>query len=305
MQRLTKDDRERGGVAVLVAVLMVPLLAFTGVVINIGSMLSEKQQLQNGADAAALAIAQDCAAAGACVADQTKTTADKYADENLPGARALPPDLSVSGAVTVTTVFDHQNLFASVLDADPKRTIPATATAKWGAPSRGTTMLPLTISECAVDDVAGKDQAIDPSWQCPEDGNLPGGFGWVDSDPGICGRTTAVGGTLTPTSNSGESLDGPCKTAFPALVDKVVLLPVYANSDLGGSNGVYHITRYAAFVLTGYRFPSLDPVGTLCHKQGCISGKFIEYVSLDDAWQYSPNDTPSGRLSVTIVALTG
>lgn len=303
MQRLTRNDRERGGVAVLVAVLMVPLLAFTGVAINIGSMLSEKQQLQNGADAAALAIAQDCAAS-ACGA--YATTAGLYANDNLPGAHAEVLDLNQSaGTVTVKTTIEHDILFASVLDADPKRTLPATATAKWGAPSRGTTLLPLMISECAVDDVAGKDQAIDPSWQCPEDGNLPGAFGWVDSDPGICGRSSAVGGTLTPTSNPGESLDGPCKTAFPALLGKVILLPVYPNSDLGGSNGVYHITRYAAFVLTGYRFPSLPIAGTLCKKQGCISGKFIEYVSLDDAWQYSSSDTASGPLSVTIVALTG
>ena len=58
MQRL-KD--ERGAVAVMVALLMVPLIAFAAIAIDVAAMWSERQQLQTAADAGALAIAQDCA----------------------------------------------------------------------------------------------------------------------------------------------------------------------------------------------------------------------------------------------------
>ena len=58
MQRL-KD--ERGAVAVMVALLIIPLIAFAAIAIDVAAMWSERQQLQTAADAGALAIAQDCA----------------------------------------------------------------------------------------------------------------------------------------------------------------------------------------------------------------------------------------------------
>ena len=63
MQRLRKD--ERGAVAIIVALVMVVLLGFAAIAVDISAMWAEKRQLQNGADAGALAIAQDCAK-GAC-----------------------------------------------------------------------------------------------------------------------------------------------------------------------------------------------------------------------------------------------
>ena len=63
MQRLRKD--ERGAVAIIVALLMVVLIGFAALAVDISAMWAEKRQLQNGADAGALAIAQECAK-GAC-----------------------------------------------------------------------------------------------------------------------------------------------------------------------------------------------------------------------------------------------
>jgi Flp pilus assembly protein TadG len=58
LQRL-KD--ERGAIGVVVALLMIPLMGFAAIAIDVSAMYAERPQLQNGADAAALAIAQDCA----------------------------------------------------------------------------------------------------------------------------------------------------------------------------------------------------------------------------------------------------
>lgn len=307
MQRLTqRTDGERGAVAVVVALLMVPLIGFAALAIDISSMWYQQQRLQVAADASALAIAQDCAHDASTCADTASSTAQQLTSQNFPGADIETPVIA-GGTVAVTTLKDNHNVFAPMLDEKfaQKTSLQATASAAWGSPSRGTTMLPLVISACAFEEVAGEKQAIDIARQCKQDGNLPGGFGWVDSDPGICGRTSAVGDTLTPASNQGASVDEVCQEALPGLVGTVVLLPVYEISDGGGSNGLYHITRYAAFMLTGYRFPGMPPTGTLCNKNKCIEGEFIKYVTLDDAFQYSPNDTASDPLSVTIVALTG
>lgn len=60
MRRLRNDD---GASAIVVAIVLpVVLLGMAALTLDIGSMYVQKRQLQNGADAAALAVARDCAA---------------------------------------------------------------------------------------------------------------------------------------------------------------------------------------------------------------------------------------------------
>ncbi len=66
MQRLKGDQ---GAVAVLVAIAMTALLGFGAIVIDIGQLYAERRQLQNGADAAALAVVLDCGSSSGCAAD--------------------------------------------------------------------------------------------------------------------------------------------------------------------------------------------------------------------------------------------
>ncbi len=56
-----EGNGERGAVSVLVAILMVVLLGFAALAVDIGVLYAERTQLRNGADAAAIAIAQKCA----------------------------------------------------------------------------------------------------------------------------------------------------------------------------------------------------------------------------------------------------
>jgi Flp pilus assembly protein TadG len=63
MRRLRSRGAERGAVAVLVAILFGSgvLLGMAALVVDVGGMYAEKAQLQNGADAGALAVATGCA----------------------------------------------------------------------------------------------------------------------------------------------------------------------------------------------------------------------------------------------------
>lgn len=306
MQRLTRNNRERGGVAVLVAVLMVPLLALTGVVINIGSMLSEKQQLQNGADAAALAIAQDCAAS-ACGADQNPT-AKQYANENLPGAQGTVKSLDQSsGTVTVKTTIEHHNLFASVLQAASQQQMRAEATAAWGAPSGGTAVLPLTFSlDCysGSTDVPSVTIYFTPNPPEPPC-SVPGGFGWLRTDDSnTCNLTTSTGDPVTLNSSPGNAMSQACKDAFKGELGQVVLLPVFDTADGQGSPATYHVYGYAAFVLTGYYFPANpNPLSMKkeCSQSDCIKGHFIEFVNPDKAFTYGAG---APNLGAEVVQLT-
>lgn len=62
---------ENGTVAVIVGIILANgvLLGLGAIVMDTGSLLSERRQLQNGADSTSLAVAQMCAASAGCAAD--------------------------------------------------------------------------------------------------------------------------------------------------------------------------------------------------------------------------------------------
>jgi Flp pilus assembly protein TadG len=90
--RLVRADGERGAVAVIVAVLMAGgvLLGMGAITVDAGQIYAERAQLQNGADAAALAVAQTCAkSAAACDVSAGSTgTAAVYAGKNAADGKA-------------------------------------------------------------------------------------------------------------------------------------------------------------------------------------------------------------------------
>ncbi len=59
-------DKERGAAGVLVAVMMLVLIGAGAMAVDVGQIYAERAQLQNAADAGALAVAQSCRKAGAC-----------------------------------------------------------------------------------------------------------------------------------------------------------------------------------------------------------------------------------------------
>lgn len=82
-RRLREDDR--GGVAVIVAALLGGgvLLGMLALVIDVGRLLEERRELQNGVDAAAASLAQACARKSPdCSAVSGPSVADAIADAN-------------------------------------------------------------------------------------------------------------------------------------------------------------------------------------------------------------------------------
>ncbi len=170
MRRVAGDD---GAVAVLVAILAVALFGFGAIVIDVGALYNERRELQNGADAGALAVGQACAGGdcGTFAAD-----ADTFSDQNardvasripangvcgtesagLPACIDPPAGLTGNGYVRVTTRTEEPDgspkvppLLARVLDPDYDGTeVGAQATVIWGAPGGLTSDIPLTISAC-------------------------------------------------------------------------------------------------------------------------------------------------------------
>ena len=97
LARLRRD--ERGVVAAIVAILLGTgvLLGMGALVIDVGQIYQERAELQNGADAAALAVAKSCAL-GACAPGVAGQQADGNAS-NLTGGTAGVQLVCGSGAL--------------------------------------------------------------------------------------------------------------------------------------------------------------------------------------------------------------
>ena len=152
---------ERGVSVVIVAVCITMLLGIAAFVVDVSVLHQERRELQNGADAAALAVAWDCAIDPDC--GDEYTTADTYVDGNASDldSNVLPGDITYPAANQVrvrATTADSDGFagdgdsttvdffFAPVFGQEGSP-VSAEAIAEWGVPSSAAT-LPITFSLC-------------------------------------------------------------------------------------------------------------------------------------------------------------
>lgn len=187
MRELTDD---RGAVAVLTAVLTsAALIACVVISVDVGRLFGEHRQVRNGADAAALAVAQSCVrglstapgdpcehgtgpsslaarVAGGNATDEV--TAVERVCGTAPGLAACP---TVAGGSSLSTCPEvpangppYVEVHTRAVDADGDETVDpvaaggegsvvrACARAGYGTPSTMVSALPITISRCLVED---------------------------------------------------------------------------------------------------------------------------------------------------------
>jgi len=309
MQRL-RD--ERGAVGVVVAMLMVPIMGFAAISIDVAALWNQRLQLQTGADAGALAIAHDCAL-GLCgspaLTAQTMATANMNTDTPIATVISL-----TSSSVTVRNSGVRNYWFAPVLGFESS-TITTEATATWGAPTGGTAVLPLTFSYCEFGAQTG---GLVPSsitqrtiyftkssgvvgCTGPSNNAVPGGFGWLPVNSGTCNTTSAVSGLIP--SDPGNSVPSSCSTSDMATMQgETVLLPIFDQAYDSGSNAIYRVYGYAAFVITGYHFGGQYSWNSPCNgNDRCIRGYFTKFAGVLEAFDYGPS-APS--LGVSLIKLT-
>jgi Flp pilus assembly protein TadG len=269
---------ERGAVIVLMIGFSVALVGMAALVIDVGSILDEKAQLQNGADAAALGVAQNCAVStdGTC----DKTIANSLANSN---ARDNSSDVSVGvdmgtklvTAKTTTRTGTSSILpyyFGQALTGVNGRTHSATASATW-AVAGGALVLPFAISPCNKAQLqigVATVIYVNSFGVCP--GHLSsGGFGWLDMGCQTIGYVDTWVNV-----NTGRS--GP--NCLHPLQNTVVLLPVTDNVTGGGNSAKYHVIGFAALRLTGWEMPGDHSTPAItCPSNTCIAGTFVNFVA--------------------------
>ena len=369
MRRLARPGRrslrsdDEGAVALLAAVLFGfgVILAMAALTVDVGRLYAERRQLQNGADAAALAVAQDAArncASGSCAPG---ARAQSYANANSKdGASAVvevcgvgwaavsgcsaqsTPAITQCPAVTggssvwvrvrtATRTSGGSTLlppvFARALAGNNGYTgtrVFACAEAGLAAPA-GLTTLPLALSLCEWNrDTAGgtryappppyaayplsyehaipfhADPAASPCRSAPFGGTLPGGFGWLGTGGG-CQAT--ISDRTWVRAGFGSSPPGGCTTALSNALGSVVFLPVY-DQTTGNGSGQFHVSGFAAFFLTGYRFPgrqagSIASGNRYCSPlQSCVYGWFTQALAPPGG---AAGGTPRGSSVVKLI----
>jgi Flp pilus assembly protein TadG len=293
LTRLNRND-ERGAVTLWVGIMMVALVGMGALVIDAGALYAERRQLQNGADAAALAVAQDCAG-GDCRDEDA--TADIYADANarddaanvddvcgsapgLPACPTTPAGVPATDWVMVSTSTDNPantdnedevDFVLAQIFGNEGGTVHAKAIAAWGTVAWATT-IPVTFSVCEFQALGG---AIDgsvfpttagyvylhgegPDHGCPVG---PGGSGLNLpggfgwlDQTGACETEVAVGDWVG--SDPGESVPQACDPT--AWQDADVLIPLYDQTQGTGTGGEYHIIGFAGFTILGYKVGNVE-----------------------------------------------
>ncbi|PYI38756.1 hypothetical protein CVS30_07910 [Arthrobacter psychrolactophilus] len=323
---------QHGATAVMTAILMVVLLAFAAISIDVGILYAQRTQLQNGADAAVLAVANDCAR-GTCDHGANDNTGNTFAGANSNDGAALLKGISypTGNSVEVTVSKDAAGgnpvtLFFANIFGISQADVSASATAAWGPPESGNT-LPWTFGKCIFDQlltqvqkdelaatgdftgnpvgthllIAYNETARYPG--CTDDlGNPSGGFGWLDRVGSSCKASIDVG-TSEAGSDPGIDFPGVCVDVLPSLLENPTLIPIFSTSGGSGNNATFTIYGFAAFQTTGWRLsgnPALNhpdslapPCGGSCRG---IYGFFTRFVSLEEGMTFGNGPNLGGSI---------
>lgn len=276
---------ETGAITVMTALLSVALLLMVAMVLDLGIAYAEKAELQNGADAAALAVAGECAIlTDPCTVAGEQALANSMAGGNSKDGKSRV-EISIAGGVVkaTTATLDHAgnhmlSLPLASLTGLSGAQVQAHAEASWGGVSSGLPVFPFAAGACELNPTThpmGVDRVLishgslpNDDGSLPKDGkcsawngpaglNMPGGFGLLTT-AGNCTPTMTVGQPWVE-SSTGASLPNGCKSIIDSsLVGKEILLPIFGYADGQGAGGGYKIVGWGVFVLKGWNLPSND-----------------------------------------------
>ncbi len=235
-----KNSSQRGQSLVLIALLMIAMIAFLGLVLDGGVVLASRRTSQDASDAAAFAgvrvlatrtdnssateqliwnnITTFATANGVVTTtDIVATLIDQYGsdickiNQNCNGVPTSP----YPTGVRVTTTLRMQPYFISVIIGKARIPVQAAAAAQSGNPSIGSELAPLSLKFPCPYPVPDPPPANcnppfhygDPPYQLFGDPQLAGGFQWVSYE-------------CASTANSVESYLRMTKTSGPILADK-------------------------------------------------------------------------------------
>jgi len=331
MRRL-KD--ERGAVTVLVTLMLPVLLGMAAIAVDVSRAYQERRELQNGVDAAALAIAENCARAQMGTISLVSTcasatlppvagtpvagSAQYYASKNAAAGHTptatvdLPFVGTAAREVTVRSSRTVNYVFGPVLEAfdgqfDSKN-VTAAAKAIWGPP--------LTLKARPIAMNRSLYTGPGTSVTINIDSTAPGARGWLRSN-GDCWATTSAGATpevgevLDESNEPGNSVPSSGSLGCdPTDFQGKISFPVYEEQPGGsGSSVSYLIVGFATIQVSAFKFtgdpstwcwPSTNP--SCGGSDRYVKGTFVQYVAVGSP--VATSGTSFGTTAIQLVNVT-
>lgn len=260
------QPKDSGNVTLLVALMMVVLCGFGAVVLDVGSLFVQKQNLQAGADAGALAGADELLAGASPAANAAYQICSA---NDTAGTYSVAADVA-SESVTVTANQPVPLWFAKIW-GDTQTTVHATAKAQLGTLTSAVGIVPIAVVNQTF--VYGQEYTLSDGAGNGQQGN----YGFLDlSGNGANGVETDIENGYTFALHVGEQvptkpgvMSGPVSTAIDYRMNeaadnpnwnnfstvtsdspRILYLPVVDTLDVNGKKDVT-ILGFAAFFLDG------------------------------------------------------
>jgi len=173
-------NEERGGVLILVALLMVALLSMTALAVDVGLLYSARRQMVNAADAAALAGAQELINGGDAIAVAKQYAILENQADDAQASLGYYNGSPTHNTVTVNTEKTVDYLFARALPLNEDSSdVAATATALIAPVVEMSGLIPIGIPEAVYSALtSGQEYTIITFDNFGVIG--PGNWGWVN-----------------------------------------------------------------------------------------------------------------------------
>ncbi|MBA3719703.1 MAG: hypothetical protein H0W95_05370 [Nocardioidaceae bacterium] len=286
---------ERGAAAILTAILITVLIGFMAFVTDFGMAYANKRGLQNGADSAALAVAQKIALQGSPTAScaqlatvwdnpSSRAVAEDYFGRNRPGGDSainhfdlVCVDDGKQLVVEVGTAQNSPSFFGTLFgqdDVDIEQEAKAVV-----APAKSVMGLrPFGVCKGVADQIIAVPMGnhtiglnnID--FGC---GGAPGNWGIIDFNGGSNPTGEAIDWILNgyngPISNSpplnfsgqpGAPNPGAFEAAMNSVLDDEIAIPVYDQLTMSGGNAQFRIMGFLAIKICGWKFNNRNGQGS-------------------------------------------
>jgi Flp pilus assembly protein TadG len=302
VQRFWKN--QAGATLVWVSLMMVGMLAMLALALDGGYAYSQRREMQNAADASAIAGGRIMGLGGNT--SQIETAVSQYASAN--GADTYSWTIINGGnTIQVSVSRTFATFFANIVGIQ-QYTASAQAEASLSYLAGTGNLLPIITflpEDCDGfnddDGGNGKDKGKkddgggdDDENECEpfaigylynlwdkDDKNAPGNFGWLDWNGGSP-NTPELANNIANPSNSGywevgnwvpsgpgAKASSQVQNALNNWIGQHVTIPLYDQVTGTGNNTMYCITAFAEFILTDYNFNGNDKY---------VSGYFIQWV---------------------------
>lgn len=255
----SRDDRERGSIAVMVAASFLPLSMATAVVADGGRVWVDKQALQSEVEASALSVAQSWATGSASCDQNSLGLIESVAAGDV--VCSVTP-LSNGAVASVSATGDVDLQFAQLFGRSTSG-ISASTSVRIGPAARVSGLRPVAM--CAANPAlsqwlsSGRSSTatftINVSSSNAQCGTtVSGNWAILDFDGGSNSMSDAqnwIANGFSGEISSGQTVDGDPGIPTPALrldgqVGQTITLPVFINPRLEGSNAMYDIVGFVS-----------------------------------------------------------